>query len=67
MQTHCFSTAQRRILTHVSNFRPVKKTEDVVKIFAVVQASIPSKLLMVGMEEHSRLSAWLKNLGLKIK
>ena len=37
-----------RILTHVSNFRPVKRTEDVVKIFDEVQQHVPSKLLMVG-------------------
>ena len=37
-----------RILTHVSNFRPVKRTEDVVKIFHQVQQHVPSKLLMVG-------------------
>ncbi|TDQ25682.1 N-acetyl-alpha-D-glucosaminyl L-malate synthase BshA [Tenacibaculum caenipelagi] len=37
-----------RILTHISNFRPVKRTDDVIKIFNEVQKEIPSKLLMVG-------------------
>ncbi len=37
-----------RILIHTSNFRKVKRTEDVIKIFEKVQAVIPSKLLMVG-------------------
>ena len=37
-----------RILTHVSNFRPVKRVEDVIKVFYEVQKEIPSKLLMVG-------------------
>jgi len=37
-----------RILTHISNFRPVKRVEDVVRIFYEVQKEIPSKLLMVG-------------------
>lgn len=37
-----------RILTHVSNFRPVKRTADVVKVFNLVQKEIPAKLLMVG-------------------
>ncbi|CAM1371512.1 N-acetyl-alpha-D-glucosaminyl L-malate synthase BshA [Tenacibaculum xiamenense] len=37
-----------RILTHISNFRPVKRTDDVIKIFYEVQKEIPSKLLMVG-------------------
>jgi len=37
-----------RILIHTSNFRKVKRTEDVIRIFEKVQAIIPSKLLMVG-------------------
>jgi len=37
-----------KILIHTSNFRKVKRTNDVVKIFAKIRAQIPSKLLMVG-------------------
>ena len=37
-----------KIFVHASNFRKVKRVEDVVKIFAEVQKQIPSKLLMVG-------------------
>jgi N-acetyl-alpha-D-glucosaminyl L-malate synthase BshA len=37
-----------RILIHTSNFRKVKRTEDVIKMFQLVQDKIPSKLLMVG-------------------
>src|SRR5580698_6105084 len=37
-----------KILVHTSNFRKVKRTEDVVRIFAKVLQKIPSKLLMVG-------------------
>ncbi len=37
-----------RILMHASNFRKVKRVEDVVKIFANVHAKMPSKLLLVG-------------------
>ncbi|MBC7902293.1 MAG: N-acetyl-alpha-D-glucosaminyl L-malate synthase BshA [Gemmatimonadaceae bacterium] len=37
-----------RILLHASNFRKVKRVQDVVKIFAKVNQSIPSKLLFVG-------------------
>lgn len=39
---------EERILTHISNFRPVKRTDDVIRIFNKVQKEIPSKLLMVG-------------------
>lgn len=37
-----------KVLVHTSNFRKVKNTEDVVKIFAKVLEKIPAKLLMVG-------------------
>jgi N-acetyl-alpha-D-glucosaminyl L-malate synthase BshA len=37
-----------RILIHTSNFRKVKRTEDVIRMFKKVQERIPSKLLMVG-------------------
>ncbi|MCL7754118.1 N-acetyl-alpha-D-glucosaminyl L-malate synthase BshA [Polaribacter sp. Z022] len=37
-----------RILTHISNFRPVKRVEDVIKVFYEVQKEIPSKLLLIG-------------------
>jgi len=37
-----------RILIHTSNFRKVKRTADVIRIFEKVQSVIPSKLLMVG-------------------
>lgn len=37
-----------RIVIHTSNFRKVKRTQDVVHIFEKIQKEIPSKLLMVG-------------------
>ncbi len=37
-----------RIITHISNFRPVKRISDVIAIFYKVQQKIDAKLLMVG-------------------
>ncbi len=37
-----------RILTHVSNFRKVKRVQDVIKVFNQVQKKVPSRLIMVG-------------------
>lgn len=37
-----------RILAHVSNFRKVKRVEDVLAIFEKVHQQMPSKLLMIG-------------------
>ena len=40
--------ASDRVLMHISNFRPVKRVRDVVRIFARVRQEIPSVLVMVG-------------------
>ncbi len=37
-----------KIIIHISNFRKVKRVEDVVKTFAIIQKNIPAKLLLVG-------------------
>jgi L-malate glycosyltransferase len=37
-----------RIVVHTSNFRKVKRTQDVVRIFEKILKEVPSKLLMVG-------------------
>lgn len=37
-----------KILVHTSNFRRVKRTEDVVKVFSKIHDKIPSKLLLIG-------------------
>jgi len=37
-----------RILMHASNFRKIKRIQDVIRIFSEVNAKIPSKLLLVG-------------------
>ncbi len=39
---------ERRILMHVSNFRPVKRVRDIVRVFARVSRTVPSVLVMVG-------------------
>lgn len=38
----------RRILTHVSNFREVKRVKDVIRVFARVHHAMPATLIMVG-------------------
>ena len=37
-----------KILMHVSNFRPVKRVEDVVRTFAGVRSEIPARMVFVG-------------------
>src|SRR3954469_529644 len=38
----------RKVLMHVSNFRPVKRVRDVVRVYAKVAAQVQSVLVMVG-------------------
>jgi N-acetyl-alpha-D-glucosaminyl L-malate synthase BshA len=37
-----------KIMVHVSNFRPVKRVPDTIRIFDIVRKSVPSKLVLVG-------------------
>ena len=37
-----------KILVHTSNFRKVKRVEDVISVFCLVNQRIPSRLLMIG-------------------
>ena len=48
----CWKTAFLRdgekLVIHVSNFRAVKRVRDVVRIFALLQKEVPSRLVLVG-------------------
>ncbi len=37
-----------KIIVHTSNFRKVKRVEDVVKVFCQIKEAVPAKLLLVG-------------------
>ncbi len=52
------------ILTHISNYRPVKRAEDVVKVFAKVAEVKPVKLVLVGEgPEMSQVKRTARELG----
>lgn len=54
-----------RILAHTSNFRKVKRVEDVILIFKQVHEKVPSKLLMIGDgPERQNVERLCRELGL---
>ena len=54
------------IITHVSNFRRLKRTEDVVHVFARILKEKPAKLLFVGDgPARIRTEQLVKDLGLR--
>lgn len=40
--------AGRKVIMHISNFRPVKRVRDIVRTFALITREVPSVLVMVG-------------------
>ncbi len=61
-----FAPKGEKVLVHISNFRPVKRVPDVIRIFNEVNKKIPTKLILAGdgpdRSECERLS---RELGLK--
>ncbi len=54
-----------RILVHTSNFRKVKRVEDVVLTFHLVREKVPSKLVLIGDgPERDAVEALCRNLKL---
>ncbi|MFS0776325.1 N-acetyl-alpha-D-glucosaminyl L-malate synthase BshA [Neobacillus sp. 3P2-tot-E-2] len=57
-----------KVVIHVSNFRPVKRVQDVVKTFARISSAMPAKLLLVGDgPEMTPVCRLVKKLGLTDK
>ena len=43
-----FAAEDEHLLVHLSNFRPVKRVQDVVEIFARVARVLPARLMLIG-------------------
>ncbi len=43
-----YAHPDEKLLIHISNFRPIKRVEDVINIFAKVSGQVGARLLMVG-------------------
>ena len=56
----------QKIVMHVSNYRPVKRAQDVVDIFAKIRETVPARLVLVGDgPDRPRALARAAELGLR--
>ncbi len=70
---HNFTDCQRgimakdneKIITHISNLRPVKRVQDVIKVFYGIQKEIPAKLMFIGEgPEKEAIENQCRDLGI---
>src|SRR5262245_41306621 len=54
-----FAKDNEAIFIHISNFRPVKRIDDVIAVFASVRRECPAKLLLVGDGPDRPKAEWL--------
>lgn len=67
-QRSLLADEDEKIITHVSNFRPVKRIMDVIHVFNKIQKQVKSKLIMVGEgPEKERAEDLVMELGLDNK
>ncbi|MFD1065224.1 N-acetyl-alpha-D-glucosaminyl L-malate synthase BshA [Oceanobacillus locisalsi] len=58
--------ASDKILVHISNFRKVKRVQDIIDTFKIVNENIPSKLLLIGDgPEFADMAQHVHDLGLE--
>jgi L-malate glycosyltransferase len=63
-----FAKPGEALLIHLSNFRPVKRVPDVVKIFAKVAREVPAQLVLVGDGPDRSSAEWLAHdLGIQCR
>ena len=67
-QRSVMANDEERIITHISNFRKVKRIPDIIAIFNKIQKEIPSKLMMVGEgPEKEKAEHLCRELGIQDK
>lgn len=60
-----FATEGQKIVTHISNFRPVKRIHDVVEVFSLLLKEVDAILLMIGEgPEKERARQQAQKLGI---
>ncbi len=67
-QRSVMANDEERIITHISNFRKVKRIPDIIGIFNKIQKEIPAKLMMVGEgPEKEKAEHLCRELGIQDK
>ena len=67
-QRSVMANDEERIITHISNFRKVKRIPDIIAIFNKIQKKIPAKLMMVGEgPEKEKAEQLCRELGIQDK
>lgn len=61
-----FAPNGEKILMHISNFRKVKRIQDVIKIHSIVNLEIPTRLILIGDgPERSAMERLARELGVE--
>ena len=64
-QRSMMANEDEKIITHISNLRPVKRVQDVIKVFYNIQQNMPAKLMVIGEgPERERIEYDCQKLGI---
>ena len=67
-QRSMMASEGEKIITHISNLRPVKRVQDVIKVFYNIQQNMPAKLMIIGEgPERERIEYDCQRLGISDK
>ena len=65
-EKNIISKGDEKIIVHISNFRPLKRVIDVLKVFEIINKEINSKLIMVGDgPDKNKAKEYMKKNNLK--
>jgi N-acetyl-alpha-D-glucosaminyl L-malate synthase BshA len=63
-----YASAHEKIICYTSNFRPIKRASDVIRIFKLIADKLPVKLLMIGNgPDHGTCQEMVVKYGLRDK
>ncbi|MEN3324213.1 N-acetyl-alpha-D-glucosaminyl L-malate synthase BshA [Mariniflexile soesokkakense] len=64
-QREMMANENEKIITHISNLRPVKRSQDVISVFYNIQKEMPAKLMLIGEgPEREHIELRCQELGI---